>query len=86
MFQLLLLPSDNSSEIQVLWKQGNPSVSFPSVRLGNLSVPIWLSPCGSYLVVRLDGEHPSSGHIGFRLDFLQVDEIKNFVVHPGLVL
>ena len=38
------------------------------------------------LFVRLDGEHPSSGHIIFRLDFLQVDLIKNLVVNRGSAL
>ena len=31
------------------------------------------------LCVRLDGEHPLSGHIIFRLDLPHVDEIKNLV-------
>ena len=34
------------------------------------------------LFVRLDGEHPSSGHIISRLDLPHVDEIKNLVVNP----
>ena len=38
------------------------------------------------LFLRLDGEHPSSGHIIFRLGFPQVDEIKNRVLKPGSVL
>ena len=44
------LPFGNSSEIPVLWKQGNPSADIPSFCPGNLSVPIWLSPWRSYLV------------------------------------
>ena len=36
------LPVGNSSEIRVLWKQGNLSADIPSVCPGNLSVPIWL--------------------------------------------
>ena len=38
------LPFGNSSEIQVLWEQANPSVDVPFVCLGNLSVPILLLP------------------------------------------
>ena len=44
------LPFDNSSQIQVLRKQGNLSVDIPPVCLGNLSVSILLLPQGSYLV------------------------------------
>ena len=38
------------------------------------------------LFVRLDGEHPSSGHIIFRLTPPHVDEIRNHVFNPGSVL
>ena len=38
------------------------------------------------LFVRVDREHPSSGHIIFRLDFLQIDEVKNLVVNQRSVL
>ena len=36
------------------------------------------------LLVRLDGEHPSFGHIISRLELPHVDEIKNFVVNPRI--
>ena len=38
------------------------------------------------LLVRLDGEHPSSSHIIFRLNLPHVDEIRNHVFNPGSVL
>ena len=38
------------------------------------------------MFVRLDGKHPSSGHIISRLNLLHVNEIKNLVVNPGSVL
>ena len=36
------------------------------------------------LFVRVGGEHPSSGHIIFRLDFPQVDEIKKPRCQPSI--
>ena len=44
------LPFGNSSESRVLWKQENPSVEILSVCLGNLLIPIWRLPWGSYFV------------------------------------
>ena len=38
------------------------------------------------LLVRLDGEHPSSGHIISWDDLPGVNKIKNLVVNPGFVL
>ena len=38
------------------------------------------------LLFGLDGDHPSSGHIVRRFDLSQVNEIKNFIVNPGIVL
>ena len=38
------------------------------------------------LFVRLDGEHPSSGHIIFRFDLPHVNEIKNFIINTGFAL
>ena len=48
--------------------------------------PSGLCPEEITLFVRLDGEHPSSGHIISRLDLPHVDEIKILVVNPGSVL
>ena len=70
-----------------LWKQGKPSADIPSVFLGNLSVPFWPLPLKKIpLMIRLDGEHPSSCHTNSRLNLLHVDEIKNIVVNLGFVL
>ena len=38
------------------------------------------------LLVRLDGEHPSSDHTISRIELPHVDEIKNFVINLGTVL
>ena len=38
------------------------------------------------LFVRLDGEHPSSGHIIFRFDLPHVNEIKNLIINQGFAL
>ena len=38
------------------------------------------------LLVSLDGEHPSSGHIVLRFDHPQINEIKNLIVNPGFLL
>ena len=38
------------------------------------------------LLVRLDGEHPSSCHTVLPFDLPQVNEIKNLVVNPGFAL
>ena len=78
------LPCGNSSEIWVLWKQGNQSVSILSVCLGNLSIPIWSLLWGIVLFVRLDGEHPSSGHILSGLELPHVDEIKKPRCQPRI--
>ena len=37
------------------------------------------------LLVRLDGEHPSSSHKISRLDLPHIDEIKNLIVNPRSV-
>ena len=65
--------------------QGNRSVDIPSVSLGNsLSTHLACRLEEVTLFVRLDGEHPSFGHIIFRLDFPQVDEIKKPRCQPSI--
>ena len=56
------LPSGNSSEIRVFWNQVKRSVDTHSASPGNLSMPgLCLEEIA--LFIRLDGEHPLSGHI-----------------------
>ena len=78
------LPFDSSFEIRVLWKQANQSVSIPSACPGNLSIPIWPWPEEVIVLVRLDGEHSSSGHIISWLDLPHVDEIKKLRCPPRI--
>ena len=80
------LPFGNSSEICVLWKQGIWLLIFLLFVLETSQNPSSLCLKEVTLFVRLDGEHPSSGYIIFRLDFLQVDEIKNLIVDAEFVL
>ena len=46
-----------------------------------------LEPCFCFeevtLLVRLDGEHPSSGYITSRFDLPQINKIEKFIVNPG---
>ena len=71
------LPSGSSSEIRVLWKQGNPFVGVPLRVLEVSQHSSGLCLEGVALFIRLDGEHPLSCHIIFRIDLPHVNEIKN---------
>ena len=54
--------------------------------LENSQYPSSLLPEGVPLLVGLDGEYPSSGHIVLRCDLPQINEIKNLIVNPGFPL
>ena len=67
-----------------MWKYGNWSVANLCACAGNLLVP-HLAFCLEEvaLLVSLDGEHPSSGHIVLRFDVPHVNDIENLIVNPG---
>ena len=54
--------------------------------LGTSKYPSGLCPEEVALLVSLDGEHPSSGHIVLLFGLPHVNEIKNLIVNPGFVL
>ena len=48
--------------------------------------PSSLRPEEVALLVSLDGEYPSSGHMVLRFDLPQINEIRNLIVNPGFPL
>ena len=71
---------------RVLWKQVIRLLTILLLVLETSQYRSGLGPEEVTLLVRLDGEHPSSGHIISRLELPHVDEIKNLVANPGFVL
>ena len=65
---------------------GNSFVDIPFACFGYFLILIWPWLEEVALFVRLDREHPSSGHVLSRLDLPHVDEIETLVVNPGSVL
>ena len=80
------LPCGNSSEIQVLWKQGSCLLIFLLFVLETSQYPSGLCLEEVTLFFRLDGEIPSSDHIIFGFNLPHIDEIKHLVVNRGFVL
>ena len=79
------LPDGSSSEIRVLWKQGNPFVGVPLRVLEVSQHSSGLCLAEVALFIRLHGEQPSSSHILFRFDLLHVIEIKKkVIIHSAL--
>ena len=69
------------------WYCGGRGIGFVShyfICPGNLSISIWPFLEEVALLVRLDGEHPSSGQIVLRFHFPHINEIKNPYWQPQI--